>query len=78
METIYAGAFVAVMVVGYGATFATLALSLRAYSKGKRDLGLLHPLVPKPPQLEEPEMELVAFTPWASPHGGGLALDLRF
>jgi hypothetical protein len=70
--------FMAVTIVGYGATFATLALSLRAYSKGKRDLGLLRPLVPNPPKREKPEMELVAFAPWASPQGGGLALDLRF
>jgi hypothetical protein len=69
--------FMVVTIVGYGATFATLVLSLYAYSKGKRDLGLLRPIVPNPPKRERPEMEL-AFAPWASPQGGGLALDLRF
>jgi len=69
--------FVLVAVVGYGATIATLALALRAYTRGKREVGALRPLVPVPPVRPEPEFEL-AFAPYAAPGGGGLALDLRF
>jgi len=69
--------FVLVAIVGYGASIATLIGGIHMYSEGKEDVGRLRPLVPIPPKRAEPEVEL-AFAPYASPSGGGLALDLRF
>jgi hypothetical protein len=67
------------VVVGYVAgaalTVVSVAVPILIYQSRKREMSRLHPLLKGEPEDEPISWHLA---PWASPHGGGLALDLRF